>query len=451
MKVVIVGAGYVGLTTGAALAYTGHDVLCVDKDREVVARLRGGTPTIHEPGLGEMMRAAGERLSFAEQLPGLSGERIVIIAVGTPPRPDGDADLAFVEAAAHEIADRIAAGARLVIVNKSTVPLGSARHVSGIVERSLATRGVAAEVHVASNPEFLAEGEAVSDSLYPDRIVVGADDPAAAAALRELYAPLLEQTFPAPAGTPRPASYQLPPFITTTPTSAELTKYAANAFLATKISFINEFAGLAERVGADITEVARAVGLDGRIGPRYLRAGAGWGGSCFGKDTGAILAAAASYGYPMDLVRATVEINQRQRVRIVEKLQERLKVLRGATVGVLGVSFKRNTDDIRDAPAVTVIERLRSQGCNVRVHDPVALPNLRHTRPELEVEYCDDPLCLAIGCDGLVLLTDWPEYQGLPLAELRARMRGDVLVDARNLLRPEAARAAGFSYVGVGR
>ena len=451
MNVTIVGAGYVGLTTGVSLAYIGHDVLCVDKNPTIVERLRRGEPTIHEPGLEQMLRETRGRFDAQDHLPDLGGDQVVIIAVGTPPKDNGDADLVFVETAAKEIAERVADGSRLVVVNKSTVPIGSARHVQGILQRALEARGVDAEVDVASNPEFLAEGNAVRDSLYPDRIVIGSASNRTVAVLRELYAPLLEQTFEPPSQTPRPERYVLPALITTTPTSAELTKYAANAFLATKISFINEFAGLAERIGADITEVARAIGLDDRIGPRYLHAGAGWGGSCFGKDTSAIIATAATYNYPMDIVQAAVDVNRRQRSHIVERLQEHLKVLRGATIGILGVAFKGNTDDIRDAPALTVIERLLGQGANVRLHDPVALDNLRRTRPDLDIAYCEDARSLAAGCDALVILTDWNEYRHLSLTDLRQQMRGSLLVDARNLLHAETAREADFTYVGVGR
>ncbi len=451
MKVIIVGAGYVGLTTGVTLAHIGHDVICVDKNPDIVERLQRGEPTIHEPGLGEMLRGTRDRFVAQEHLPSLDGTQVVIIAVGTPTKENGDADLSYVDAAAREIADRIADGSNVTVVNKSTVPIGSARHVHGILARALEAKGVVATIGVASNPEFLAEGRAIRDSLYPDRIVIGSEAGHAVAALRELYAPLLEQTFEPPSGTPRPERYMLPALITTTPTSAELTKYAANAFLATKISFINEFAGLAERIGADVTEVARAIGLDDRIGPRYLHAGVGWGGSCFGKDTSAIIATAATYGQPMEIVQAAVDVNRRQRHHIVEKLQEQLKVLRGATVGILGVAFKGNTDDVRDAPAITVIERLLNMGTSVRVHDPIALPNLEHARPDLAVDYCDDERDLATGCDALIVLTDWDQYRHLPLADLLERMRGRLLVDARNLLPPEAVSRAGFQYVGVGR
>lgn len=451
MKVTIIGTGYVGLTTGSALAYLGHDVTCVDKNPEIVKRLQAGRATIHEPGLEELLAGGRDRLSFRTELPTFSGEGVVVIAVGTPPKENGEADLAYVDAAAGEVAARIEPGAQIVVVNKSTVPIGTARHVEGIIRRCLASRDVDAKVFVASNPEFLAEGRAIRDTLYPDRIVIGADEPLAVAALREMYSPILEQTFEPPDLTPRPERYPLPPLITTTPTSAELTKYAANSFLATKISFINEFAGLAERVGADITEVARAIGMDDRIGPRFLQAGAGWGGSCFGKDTRAIMATADSYAYEMQIVQAAVDVNRRQRIRIVEKLQDHLKVLRGATIAVLGLAFKSNTDDIRDSPALGVIEQLLARGAVVRVHDPVAMQRCREEFPELQVDYAEDASDAVQACDAVVIATDWPQYAKLPLSDVKAAMRGDLMLDARNTIDPVAARNAGFVYVGVGR
>ena len=451
MKVTVIGTGYVGLTTGTALAWLGHDVTCVDKNQAIVDKLSKGVPTIHEDGLEQLLKEGFERLRFTTDIPPLTGQGVVIIAVGTPPKDNGEADLGYVDAAAHEVANCIQPGAELVVVNKSTVPIGSARHVEGIIRRCLRDRDVEATVHVASNPEFLAEGRAIHDTLYPDRIVVGADSAAAVGILREMYGPLLEQTFEPPSETPRPERYPLPPLITTTPTSAELTKYAANSFLATKVSFINEFAGLAERVGADITQVARAIGMDDRIGQRFLQAGAGWGGSCFGKDTSAIMATAKGYGYDMPIVKAAVDVNRRQRERIVEKLQDHLKVLRGATVGVLGLSFKSGTDDIRDAPAVTMIEQMLARGAVVRVHDPIAMPNCQEIHPELLVEYADDELEAAKGTDALVIATDWPQYGRLHLKELKSAMRGELLLDARNMLDARDAREVGFTYVGVGR
>ncbi len=451
MNVTIIGTGYVGLTTGVALAYVGHNVVCVDKNPRIVEMLSQGQATIHEPGLEELLGRAKSHLKFQTDIPELSGDGVVFIAVGTPTKANGDADLQYVDAAAKEVAEKIQADAKLVIVNKSTVPIGSAKHVEGIVHRALSAKGVDAAVWVASNPEFLAEGRAMHDTLYPDRVVIGADDPTPIGLLRNLYAPLLEQTFPDPAETPRPERYTLPALITTTPTSAELTKYAANSFLATKISFINEFSRLAEHVGADITEVSRAIGLDTRIGSKHLQAGIGWGGSCFGKDTRAILAMAKSYDYQMPIVESAIQVNQRQRLHVIDKLQKRLKVLRGTTIGLLGLAFKGNTDDLRDSPALTLIEHLHERGAVIRVHDPVSVPNTKRLYPDLPVEYCDKVVELAANCDAIVVATDWPEYNRLPLADIKAAMRGDLILDARNMLEPSMVSEAGLTYVGVGR
>jgi UDPglucose 6-dehydrogenase len=451
MNVTIIGTGYVGLTTGLALSYLGHDVTCVDVNPSVVERLRRGEPTIFEKGLPELLNAVQGRITFEATVPPLKGRGVVLIAVGTPTGHDGDADLRYVDQAARDVAAAVQSGAELTVVNKSTVPIGSARHVEGILVRSLAASGVEATVRVASNPEFLAEGRAVHDTFYPDRIVIGADAPEAVATLRELYQPLLEQTFEPPVGTPRPERYPLPNLITSTTTSAELTKYAANSFLATKISFINEFAGLAERVGADITQVARAIGLDERIGTRFLHAGIGWGGSCFGKDTRAVLAAADRYDYGMPIVQAAIDVNYRQRLRIVERIQEHLKVLRGTRIGLLGLAFKGDTDDMRDAPAITLVELLLKRGALVCAHDPVAMPKSREMYPDLAIEYCETEELLVRGCDAVVVVTDWDQYRHLQWDRIASLMRGRVVVDARNLLTPSVVRAAGLRYVGVGR
>jgi len=451
MNVTIIGTGYVGLTTGIAFGFIGHKVSCVDKNPAIVTKLSEGVMTIHEPGLKELFDLASHNMQFRTDIPDLKGQGVVLIAVGTPTKANGDADLQYVDAAAKEVAERIQEGAELVVVNKSTVPIGSANHVKGIIERSLAERNVKATVHVASNPEFLAEGKAVHDSLYPDRIVIGTDSQAAVGIMHGLYAPLLEQTFTPPESTPRPERYTLPPLITTTTTSAELTKYAANSFLATKISFINEFAGLAERVGADITEVSRAIGLDTRIGAKFLNAGIGWGGSCFGKDTKAITTTAEAYDYNMPIVEAAIEVNKRQRLHVIDRLQKELKVLRGTTIGLLGLAFKGNTDDLRDAPALTLIEHLHERGAVIRVHDPIAMEVCKKQHPDLPVEYCEDEACLAMGCDALVIVTDWQDYKRLPLKEMKARMKGGFILDARNLIQAEDVEPFGFKYGGIGR
>lgn len=449
MQVTIIGTGYVGLTTGLSLSYLGHAVTCVDKNESIIERLRNGEPTIHEHGLAELLQETDA--SFQTDIPELSGKSIVVIAVGTPTKENGGADMRYVDAAAHEVADRIQPGATLVVVNKSTVPIGSAAHVEGIIARRLAERGVEAKVFVASNPEFLAEGKAIHDTFYPDRIVVGADSSEAIGMLHELYQPLTEQTFEPPTGTPRPERYTLPPFITTTATSAELTKYAANSFLATKISFINEFSRLAEKVGADITEVARAIGLDDRIGPRFLAAGIGWGGSCFGKDTRAIVNTAAEYDYELQIVKGAIEVNDRQRLHVVDRLQENLKVLRGKTIGVLGLAFKGGTDDLRDSPALTLIDLLTERGAVVRAYDPIAMENMKRQYPDAPIVYAGSEVELAEGCDAVVVVTDWPEFRHLELEDIRDAMRGDLILDARNMLKREEVDALGLRYIGIGR
>ncbi|RLA83560.1 MAG: UDP-glucose 6-dehydrogenase, partial [Deltaproteobacteria bacterium] len=328
MRVAIIGTGYVGLTTAVALAYVGHEVTGVDKDLEKIRVVGSFRSPIYEPGLEELMELSRGNLRFSLDLrPSVADADVIMIAVGTPSKPNGQADNRYVEAAAREVAEGLIEGRTYTLVIKSTVPIGTNRRVSHIVDKVLAERGVKGRVrvHVASNPEFLREGSALRDMLYPDRIVVGAEDPESADVLRRLYRPILEQTFEPPPFLPRPEGYDLPPLITTDPISAEMIKYAANAFLAMKISFINEIATLCEKVGADVTEVARGIGLDPRIGPRFLEAGLGWGGSCFPKDTAALVAMGQELSCPMRLVETTREVNYRQRERAVERLQEVLK------------------------------------------------------------------------------------------------------------------------------
>lgn len=451
MKVTIIGAGYVGLTTGVALAYLGHEVTAVDKDERKLALLEKGQSPIHEPGLEQLLTQVRPRLHCASRVTeAVGGAEIIIIAVGTPSKPNGEADTHYVEEAAREVAQGLAEGGDYVLVVKSTVPLGANRRVANVVERTLTELGRRVTVRFASNPEFLREGFALKDTLYPDRIVVGSDQPEAVDTLRRMYRPILEQTFDSPSGLPRPEGFGLPAFLTTDPTSAEMIKYAANAFLALKISYINEVAGLCERVGADVTEVARGIGADGRIGPRFLSAGLGWGGSCFPKDTAALVAVASEYNYSLPIVQAAREVNWRQRQAIVEKLQSTLKVLRGRTIGVLGLSFKPNTDDIRDAPALDIIRLLEGLGAHVIAHDPVALENARRALSDLETDFTRDPYRTAAGADALVLVTEWDEYRTLDLERLGATMKSRILVDGRNFFHPEQVRSAGFTYMGVG-
>lgn len=454
MKVTVIGTGYVGLTTAVALAYVGHEVTGVDKDKEKVKLVSALKSPIYEPGLEDLMELAKDNLVFADSLSPWVGEsEVIMIAVGTPSKPNGQADNRFVEEAAREVAEGLKVGRSYTVVIKSTVPIGTNRRVSHIVSRVLRERGVAEEVkvHIASNPEFLREGSALRDMLYPDRIVVGAEDPESADVLRRLYRPILEQTFEPPPFLPRPEGYDLPPLITTDPISAEMIKYAANAFLAMKISFINEIAALCEKVGADVTEVARGIGLDPRIGPRFLEAGLGWGGSCFPKDTAALVAMGQELSCPMRLVEAAREVNYRQRERAVERLQEVLKGVRGRVIGILGLAFKPGTDDIRDSPSLDVIRLLLQREAHVRAHDPVALENAKTALKGTEVEFFSDPYEMAKGADALVLITAWPEYRRMDLRKLARAMRTPVFFDGRNFLDPEEARKAGFHYMGVGR
>lgn len=452
LHVTIVGTGYVGLTTGVALAHLGHKVIGVDRDPKKVQMLKDGYSPIHEAHLEDLLRSAGSQLHFTTSLAdGLGGADIVIIAVGTPPKPNGEADTRYVEAVAREIAENLTEGQRTVVVVKSTVPIGSNQRVSSVIARVLRERNVTAHVSFASNPEFLREGMALHDTFYPDRIVVGAADDHAVEVLRQLYRPLLEQTFTPPKDLPRPINFPLPPLVTTDTTSAEMIKYAANAFLATKISFINEISGLCERVGADVTEVARGMGLDTRIGTRFLQAGLGWGGSCFPKDTQALQAVAAEYGYTMPVIQAARDVNLRQRTLMVEKLQRTLKVLRGRTIAVLGLAFKPGTDDVRDSAGMEILRTLLERDVHIRAYDPVALEAAQRELPDADVAWTRTAAEALEGADAVLVATEWDEFLNLDWAVLAGRMRTQVIVDGRNHLNPQALKAAGFTYVGVGR
>ena len=452
LNIMIVGTGYVGLTTGMALGYLGHRVTCVDNNTAIVDKLERGISTIYEPGLDELLRENRETVNFTDtMLESLPGADIVIIAVGTPSKSNGDTDLSYVEAVAADIGRAINPQAPPVIVNKSTVPIGTARRVETVIKEELGKRGLSCSFSVASNPEFLREGSALHDTFYPDRIVVGTEDVQALNLLRQMYAPILEQTFTPPQGVPKPEGYGLPALVTTSPTSAELIKYTANAFLAMKISFINEFASLADKVGADIVEVAKGIGLDKRIGPGFLKAGPGWGGSCFPKDVRSILFTGGQYNCDMELVRAAMEVNRKQRKKVIEKLQQSLKVVRGSTIGVLGLSFKPNTDDIRESPAIDIIRDLLDMGTRIKVYDPVAQERYRQTYPEQNLIYCDSAQQAARESDALLILTDWDEFLHLPWPEIGASMKSKIIVDSRNMLGSSELVENGFIYSGIGR
>jgi UDPglucose 6-dehydrogenase len=454
MNVTVIGAGYVGLTTGLALAYAGQRVCCLEADPEKVKLLEAGQIPIHEPFAEEMLRAVRTRLRFTtDPKSAIEKADVIYIAVGTPSGADGSADMRYVRAAADSIGQFLPAH-YVVVVNKSTVPIGSASMVEDMVRHSVAKfqgKRTKAELGVASNPEFLREGCAIADSLYPDRVVIGTEDPRAVARLKLLYKPFLEQSFRAPKFMPRPAHVKKVPLMVTTVVSSELTKYAANAFLATKISFANEISMLAELCGADVDDVTRGIGLDHRIGPAFLKAGLGWGGSCFAKDTSALTRAAADYGLDMHITSAARAANTRQRSQAVVKLQRELKILQGKTIGVLGLAFKPDTDDLRDSPALDVVQRLIDRGVRVRVHDPQAMARTRRENPTLAVEYCTKPEQLATGADALLLATDWEAYRQLPWARLAKKMRVPLVVDGRNFLDRAALEKAGLRYVGFGR
>ena len=434
MNVVMIGSGYVGLVSGACFAEFGADVTCVDVDAGKIERLQRGEVPIYEPGLDALMarNVTAGRLRFTTELSPAVGEAdLVFVAVGTPTRRgDGHADLSYVYAAARDVAKHLQG--YTVIVDKSTVPVGTARQVARIVREERPD----ADFDVASNPEFLREGAAISDFMRPDRVVIGVESPRAEALLRELYRPLnLIET----------------PILATGLESAELIKYASNAFLATKISFINEISTLCEAVGADVHAVARGMGLDGRIGRKFLHPGPGYGGSCFPKDTLALVRIAQEHGVSSRIVEAVVEVNAAQKARMVKKIRASLGGNEaGKTIAVLGLTFKPETDDMRDAPALAILPTLLEKGAVVRAHDPQGVEEAKRVLPP-GIEYCADIYETMTGADAVVLLTEWNAYRGLDLARVKALMRGDVFVDLRNVYEPRRMREAGFRYDSVGR
>ncbi len=428
---IVGGSGYVGLGYAAALADLGNDVIGLDVAADRVAALNRGEPLIYEPGLEELLsrNLAAGRLSFTtDYTAAVPGAEFVFLCVGTPSLSNGDADMRQVRGAAVAIGKHLQPGARTYVVNKSTMPIGSAELVTQLVAEH-APAG--ADFDVVANPEFLREGSAVHDIFRPDRIVLGATDRAAAEAVAALYAPL---------GAPT---------LITDPRSAEMIKYASNAFLATKISFINEVARVCERLGADVTVVSEGMGLDPRIGPRFLHAGLGFGGSCFPKDVGALTRMADDAGLHPGLLRAVMEINADLRGRFVGRLEKLLDGLDGATVAIWGLAYKPNTDDLREAPAVEIARLLELEGVNVRAYDPVAMPKASVLLPA--VTMCADPYEAAAGADAVLLMTEWNEFKAVDLDRVAAAMTTPVLIDGRNVIDPAKARAAGFRHTGIGR
>jgi UDPglucose 6-dehydrogenase len=432
MNICVVGVGYVGLVTAACFSEFGIDVTCVDCDAAKIARLEAGEVPIFEPGLEELVRKnlREGRLRFTTSLKeGVEHALVIFLAVGTPPQDDGSADLRFVDAVARELAETM--DGYKVIVTKSTVPVGTGERVAETIRTHQATP---VTFDVVSNPEFLREGSAVEDFMRPNRVVIGASSEQAIAIMKDLYRPLyLIET----------------PFLITDVATAEFVKYASNAFLAAKISFINDIAQLCERVGVDVNVVAKGMGLDSRIGPKFLHAGAGFGGSCFPKDSMALIQTGAAHGVRLELMESVIRINRGQRARILEKVERLASGLAGKTIGVLGLAFKPNTDDLREAPAMELIESLLERGATVKAFDPAAMEQAALVLPS--VEMCKDPYAVAEGSDALVLMTEWNQFRNLDLDRLRSALTRPVFVDGRNVYDPSRMASQGFIYEGVGR
>jgi UDPglucose 6-dehydrogenase len=431
MQIAVIGTGYVGLVTGACFAEFGVDVVCVDIDAHKIERLNQGHMPIYEPGLDQLVakNAQAGRLTFTTDLKtAVEHSLVIFLAVGTPPREDGSADLSYVEAAARSVAEHM--NDYKVIVTKSTVPVGTGEHL----RRIIGEQKKSAKFGMVSNPEFLREGAAIGDFMRPDRVVIGSRDPEAIAIIKDLYRPLyLIET----------------PFVITSLEGAELTKYAANAFLATKISFINEIANLCDRIGCDVHDVARALGMDNRIGKKFLHPGPGFGGSCFPKDTHALISIARQFDYDALIVDAVVRVNERQRASMVPKIEKLVGELRGKTIAVLGLAFKPGTDDMREAPSVDIIRRLLEHGATVRAYDPIAMNAAREYLPG--IEYAEDEYAAVAGADALVFMTEWNQFRALNMERVRELMRAPKIADLRNIYDPDAMIELGFEYVGVGR
>ena len=435
MKIAMVGSGYVGLVSGACFADFGHEVVCIDKDQTKIQRLLHGMMPIYEPGLAELVESnvAAKRLSFTTDLAeGIAGAQAIFIAVGTPSRRgDGHADLSYVYAVAQEVGEHLSGDA--VIVTKSTVPVGTGDEVERIIRACNPPHRVA----VVSNPEFLREGAAIGDFKRPDRIVIGAEDDFGRDVMREVYRPLFLNESP---------------ILFVSRRSSELTKYAANAFLAVKITFINEMADLCEKVGGNVQDVARGIGLDNRIGGKFLHAGPGYGGSCFPKDTLALLKTAEDYDSPVRIVEAVVKVNDARKRAMGRKVVDALGGVdeaRGKRVAMLGLTFKPNTDDMRDSPSIAIAQTLADAGVTVAAYDPEGMEQARPLMPEVEMK--EDPYAAIEGADAVVLVTEWDAFRALDLVRIKAIAKAPVLVDLRNVYKPEHVQEAGFTYLSVGR
>jgi len=432
MHIAVVGTGYVGLVTGACFADFGMSVTCVDKDEVKIESLKLAKMPIYEPGLDALVakNMREGRLDFSTDVrSAIEQSHVVFLAVGTPPTGDGSADMSQIDEVAYEIAKSL--GSYKVIVTKSTVPVGAAARIKKIIEENKTT---ASRFSVAANPEFLREGAAINDFMRPDRVVIGCTDEEAIAILKDIYRPLfLIET----------------PFVITTPESAEMIKYASNAFLATKVSFINEIAQLCELLGADVHDVAKGMGMDTRIGSRFLHPGPGFGGSCFPKDAKALVALGRSVNYDVRIVEAVLRVNEAQKTSMIDRVKRLLNRLDDRVIAVLGLAFKPDTDDIRESPAIKIINDLQESGARIRAYDPAAMESAR--RVLTAVEYCEDEYEAASGSDALVVVTEWNQFRRLDIDRLKETMREPNIIDFRNIYEPETIRAAGFKYLGMGR
>jgi UDPglucose 6-dehydrogenase len=463
MKVCVIGIGYVGLVTGVCLAEIGHDVICVDKDESKISMLLKGKMPIYEPGLEEIVsrNLKSKTLLFTTDIKNaIETQEIIFICVGTPPLPDGNVDLRYIEEVAKDIGCYI--NGYKIIANKSTVPIGSGDWVSMVINDNIDTinenkkeekrknkRNKKIYFDVVSNPEFLREGTAISDTFYPDRIVLGSSSKEAIKTMKKLYEPIINQNFNVNdiiSGTKRTGNV---PVVETDLISSEMIKYAANSFLATKISFINEIANICEKAGADVKMVSKGIGLDSRIGTRFLDAGIGWGGSCFPKDVIALTKIAAEYGITTQLLNSTIIVNDQQRLKVIQKVQECLKIIKGKIIGVLGISFKPDTDDTRDSPSITIMNQLINLGAKVKVYDPIIKVNPATLNSRVII--CKSVEETFTGSDLIMLATEWEEFKKLDFKKIGKLMKGMNFIDGRNFLDKDKMLILGYNYVGIGR
>ena len=453
MKVCIIGVGYVGLVTGVCLAEIGHNVICVDNVETKIEKLKKGISPIYEPGLDRFIQKnlQSKNIDFTNDIKsGVEKSEIILISVGTPSLANGQADLSYVENVAIEIGKYI--NSDKVIVNKSTIPIGSGYWVSNIISKSIEKNNPNKNIkfEIVSNPEFLREGSALKDTFFPERIIIGSSSKQAIEKILELYKPLLEQSFNWPSDLQRilPKGQKVPVVISDL-ASAEMIKYASNSFLATKISFVNEVANICEKVGADIKKVTEGMGFDSRIGSKFLQAGIGWGGSCLPKDVSALVYTAKEYGLTPEILSAAAAINSKQRLKIVKRVQDELKIVKGKTIAVLGIAFKPNTDDVRESPAISIMNSLVHLDASIKAYDPIV--KVRPQNLKEKVTICKDAYEAISDADLLILATEWDEFKNLDYKRIKSLMANDIIIDGRNLFDKEELQKLGFKYIGIGR